>query len=110
MSSKGAKVGDNAVDPQAEQLAASAQAAEPRKLDPSTMSQEQLMRLCEVILAINRTNHPARSRERAAYDASLGMAASAHGPWWRRILGRIVKWKNERVLRRLDAQHRRGGP
>ena len=69
-------------------------------VDPSTWTQEQLKTFLEHALMHGMKQHKPGSYERAAYEASIGMIVSDNGPWWRRMLGRIVKWRGERKMRR----------
>lgn len=67
--------------------------------DPSTWSQERLKNFMEHALFHGMKQHKPGTYERAAYEASFGMIVSNNGPWWRRPLGRWVKWRAERKLR-----------
>ncbi len=76
--------------------------AEPKRIKPEDMSQEQLVAIMTKLLLDNRDKHPPGSYERAAYDGSIGMLATApHQPWWKRAFGRLIKKRAEKKMKQL---------
>ena len=72
--------------------------------DPAHMTQEELMNLMEHMLVCGRQHHANGTRERAAYDASLGLLVKSRPPWWRRWIGAWLYRRGMKGLRRTDRQ------
>lgn len=84
----------------------------PQPIDPSAMTQAQLVALCEAILSSARHQHRRGSYEREAYEGALAMLGMfPHQSWPCRKVSAFRKRLAERRMKRMRQDREpAGGP